>query len=144
MPSGFSIPYHLRSEANIQAHFFSKCWAINLPCVLELYTPFGRLDAVIFTSDWKRILAVVEVKRRDDFSKLQINRYKRLGVPVFGLCKMERAERLANQIKRDYYKPGDTEHGQSFEGILAHKKLFRGSAKPINRMELDPDLIVRD
>lgn len=102
----FKIPHHFVTEATVQAEFFRYCCDIELPCALELITPVGRLDAAVFNGDWTRILAIVECKRfrkKEAMTETrQIRRYKQIGVPVFGLCKRERAEHLAKQIKRDY------------------------------------------
>lgn len=95
------IPFHLMSEANVQAEFYGFCKEIGLNCVLELHTPFGRVDCAIFSSDWKKLLAVVEckhVKQGVVKRTMQIMRYKRLGVPVYGLAKMD-SMALAKTIK---------------------------------------------
>lgn len=96
---------NLETEATLQAEFYHACRLLNLTCVLELVTPVGRLDAAILTPDKSTLLAVVEVKR-NEFSFLegrseQIQRYKRLGVEVYGIWIGEDAHKLAATIKRE-------------------------------------------
>jgi hypothetical protein len=144
-PSMFHVPAQFRSECVIQAEFFRQCCAIDLPCTLELSTPVGRLDAAIFNAEWTRLLAVVEVKKRDEFSPGQIARYKRLHVPVFGLYRFERAARLAAQIKRDYFV--STAHfGVDWQYIQAIPKAVRSRGRKQRfdpAMDLDENLIYR-
>ncbi len=88
--------------------------------MLQLVTPVGVLDAVIFSECYKRALAIVECKRNDYgkvfFSK-QIKRYKTLGIPVYGLARIERAAGLAAQLLRTY-SITDPNVGRDFEDIL--------------------------
>jgi len=107
------IPQHLMSEANIQAEFFGACKGIGLNCALEVSTPVGRLDVGIFSEDWSRLLAVVECKkRRLDGNTAQIGRYKQIGVPVYGLRRMDSLS-LARKIQ------GSGLAGIPFEQVLA-------------------------
>src|SRR5271169_7045453 len=88
------------AEANIQAEFYHQCKLIGLECRLEVTTPVGRLDAVILAPGLQRVLAIVEVKREAaSFEQRQIERYKTLGVPVYGLKNAARALKLAATIK---------------------------------------------
>ena len=120
-------PDNLISEAIIQAEFYHACRLIGLPCLLELTTPAGRLDAVVVSSDFKRMLAIVECKHNEHgkvFFSRQIKRYKALGVPVYGLAKVERASRLAEQLLRTYsiYDPNV---GKEIDSVLAMKRIPR-------------------
>jgi hypothetical protein len=102
-----NIPQRLMSEANIQAEFYCACKQIGLNCSLEVSTPIGRLDAGLFSEDWSRLLAIVECKHTNDGKVKrtpQIERYKRIGVPVFGLARMDCIS-LAVKIKTQTY-PG--------------------------------------
>jgi hypothetical protein len=93
----------LDSEANLQGEFYHACKLIGLQCALEVSTRAGRLDAVVLSADRGRILAIIEVKKHA-FSFLnghssQIIRYKRLGVPVYGLHPEKCPHRLAKTIQ---------------------------------------------
>lgn len=92
-------------EANIQAEFYHYCRLLGVNCVLEYSTPFGRLDVAVMSADCSRLIAIVECKNQNRTQIQitgQIRRYKEIGVPVFGLCKFKRAQRLVEQIKRQF------------------------------------------
>ncbi len=92
------------SEANIQAEFYHCCKQIGLNCTLEFNTPVGRMDAAIFCEHWVKLLAIVECKHnRSGIVKhtAQIERYKSIGVPVYGVAKLDRCVNLAKTIQRD-------------------------------------------
>lgn len=98
----------LDSEANLQGEFYHACRLLGVQCALEVSTRAGRLDAVVLSDDRARILAIVEVKKHA-FSFLnghssQIIRYKRLGVPVYGLHPEKCAHRLAKTIQSKHSK----------------------------------------
>ncbi len=93
----------LENEATLQAEFYHACRLLDMTAVSELVTPVGRLDVVILSPDKKRLLAIVEVKEFEHSfiggQSAQIVRYKRLGVPVYGLWIGKDPHRLAGNIK---------------------------------------------
>ena len=91
---------NLNNEANTQAEFYHQCRLLGVECALEVNTPFGRVDVAVLSDDRKRFLAIVEVKQqRVDFRREQIDRYKQIGVPVYGLWNPLRCEKLAQTIR---------------------------------------------
>lgn len=98
-------PFRL-PEANVQAEFYHWCRLLGCNCVLEMRTPAGRIDVAILDDQSTRLLCIVECKRegrRHGISETcQIRRYKTIGVPVFGLDRRDKAEKLVRQILRDY------------------------------------------
>ena len=113
----FQVPPHLLTECVIQATFFHFSILSGLNCTLELGTPLGRIDIAIFNQDWTRVLAVIECKHnstKEVRETSQIRRYKRLGVPVFGLADIRRCERLCAQLKRDLTNNG----GRPYQEIM--------------------------
>lgn len=92
----------LDAEANLQAEFYHACRLIELPCVLEVHTPAGRIDAAILNKARTHLLAVIEVKRDRsafmDGRSQQIQSYKQLGLPVYGLAQGDDPHRLARSI----------------------------------------------
>jgi len=139
----------LDSEANLQAEFYHQCKLIGQQCALEVTTRVGRLDIAVLSADRCRILAIVEAKKSHAYfangQSAQIQRYKLLGLPVYGLSPSVCPERLAKTIQ--------AKHG-SDQGIAlpfaAGIKLFVPT--PINprnrlhrkmRREYDPDLNVK-
>lgn len=88
------------SEATIQAEFYHHARLIGLPCELEFHTPVGRLDIAVLSPCRSRLVAIVECKIRSMRETPQIRRYKKIGVPVYGLSDFIRAEKLALQIHR--------------------------------------------
>ncbi len=51
------------SEANTQAEFYHFARLLDLPVLLEVDTPAGRIDIAVLTTDRNGIVAVVECKR---------------------------------------------------------------------------------
>lgn len=135
-----SMPLELLSESVIQAEFYRQCCAIGLPCTLELVTPAGRLDAAVFNKSWTMIIAVVEVKNGHRFSYRQIARYKTIGVPVFGLCNIQRAASLAAQIKRQYLDDDNRSLSLSvaYTDVMLKPRIMRGMARR-RRLTIEPD-----
>ncbi len=91
------------SEANVQAEFYHHARLHNLPVYLELFASVGRIDIAVLCRDRSGIVAVVECKRHGHSvygDSWQIRRYKKLGVPVYGLSDWFRAERLVLTIQR--------------------------------------------
>lgn len=80
----------LDAEANIQAEFYHACKLIGQEIALEVTTPAGRIDCALLNPARTEITAFVEVKRQaNDFLQgrsKQIQRYKLLGVPIYGLA----------------------------------------------------------
>src|SRR4051812_28490794 len=92
-------------EANTQAEFYHQARLIGLPILLELATPLGRHDIAILRPDKSGVVALIECKRqgrRVYGNSRQIQRYKLLGVPIYGLNDPSRAARLAETIKRKH------------------------------------------
>ena len=88
------------SEANIQAEFYHECRLLGVNCLLELNTPVGRLDIAILNKDCSAIVAIVEVKRGYfNLKSNQFERYRSLGVPVYGLGKLYAVNQLVKNIK---------------------------------------------
>lgn len=90
------------AEANTQAEFYHHARLQELPILLEVTTPAGRIDVAVLCADRSGIVAVVECKRGGrpmDGKSKQIRRYKRLGVPVYGLNDWRRAQSLVSTIK---------------------------------------------
>lgn len=132
----------LDAEANRQAEFYHACRLIALPVVLELTTTAGRLDAAIMSPDRKAIVAIVEVKRRRrDFENglsAQIMRYKRLGLPVYGLSFANDPHRLAATIqKRHANEPGVTLVALAQMDRMTKKMGTPTTADRIERMDED-------
>lgn len=89
------------TEANTQGEFYHFARVHGLPVRLELSTPAGRVDVAVLRPDRTGIVAVVECKRNGRAiygDRRQIQRYKQLGVPVYGLNDFFRAERLVRTI----------------------------------------------
>lgn len=104
----WDVPLRFLSEAVIQAEFYMAAQQIGLRCTLELSTSEGRLDIAVFNDDWTKLLAIVECKNNLSGKvrrTRQIERYKRIGVPVYGLGKAQRAMHLAKIIKESNH-PG--------------------------------------
>jgi len=113
------LPDHLMSEAVIQAEFYGACKGIGLNCALEVHTPAGRLDAALFNADWTELVAVVECKRTVILEITpQIARYKKLGVPVYGLHKLNSLP-LARAIQQRHPR------GLPWEVVMALPKILR-------------------
>jgi len=92
-------------EANTQAEFYHHARLINLPLLLEAVTPCGRLDIAVLCADQSGIVAIVEVKRQGRAiygESRQIQRYKLIGVPVYGLNSVKNAQRLVATIARKH------------------------------------------
>ena len=98
------VPFHLLTETTIQGEFYHQARLIGLKCILELHTPAGRLDVAVFSDDWSEVTAIVECKKGALYLSNQIRKYKTLGVPVFGLNKLDKCAHLAAQIKRNHSK----------------------------------------
>lgn len=92
-------------EANTQAEFYHQARLAHLPLLLEVVTPCGRLDIAILRPDQSGIVAIVEVKRQGRTiygESRQIQRYKMIGVPVYGLNTPDNAARLVATISRKH------------------------------------------
>ena len=102
------------AEANTQAEFYHHCRLIELQVCLDIHTPAGRLDCAILTHDRSSLVAIIEVKNpKAPFVKEQIDRYKKLGVPVYGLKDFSHARKLAETIKKRH----EHDHGIHLEKI---------------------------
>lgn len=142
IPGMYDVPRPFRSEAVIQAEFYHQCRLIGLPCTLEWGSALGRMDLVVFNRQWTHVLAIVETKRwyTPNPSSRQIARYKKSGAPVFGLADPLRAEKLAKQIKRQYFDTNS--EGVSVESILAipkndyrNRRALKEAFSPMNLCE---------
>ena len=92
-------------EANIQAEFYHHAKILGINAVLELSTPVGRLDIAVLDGSGSNLIAVVECKSNDQkvvTKTNQIRRYMQIGVPVYGLADIQRAEHLVCTIKEKY------------------------------------------
>lgn len=119
--------FYLGGEANAQAEFYHQSRLISLSVALEVNTPFGRIDIGVLNLEKDGLIAVVECKRLlNEFCPYQIERYKQLGVPVYGLRGIKNAQRLALTIKRRHGR----EPGLKFKEIMRRFHL---------RSELQPD-----
>ncbi len=97
-------PEHLMSEAVIQAELYRQFIELGANVTLEYSTPMGRTDLALFNSDWTRLIAIVEMKHNEERRVRrtpQIERYKKLGVPVYGLADIARAAHMAVKIMQD-------------------------------------------
>ena len=125
----------LDTEATLQAEFYHACRNHGLPCVLELETPAGRLDAVILTEDRLAITDIVEVKRvaieAYNGNTPQIQRYKKLGCPVHHLHSGIGPHALAIHIWNQRGTPVTLKHIAS----LSHMKKERKQARATRRLE---------
>jgi hypothetical protein len=126
---------NLNTEANIQAEFYHACRLIDLPVALEIRTPAGRVDCMVLDKDRTMVLAIVEVKDSPNAflsgNMLQIQRYKTLGVPVYGLCPRNCAHRLAATIKRKHQFPNGV-----FISVFAGQKSYVREFRRKKREEL--------
>lgn len=141
------VPIYLQSEALVQAEFYCNCKSLGMNVALQVTVPVGFLDVAIFNSDWTRLLAIVECKRMTrigpDVGYWQMERYKRLGVPVHKLNSRD-SMGLARAIK-------DSEHvGVAWEVIKAmprRKRRIRINgrlrSRTIDPLELDEDVNFR-
>lgn len=97
---------NLDTEANLQGEFYHVAKTKGIRVVLELTTFAGRVDIAVVNAAGTHLLAVVECKGSAVFflggKSGQITRYKRLGVPVYGLTDMARVERLVGTIQRNH------------------------------------------
>lgn len=136
-----NIPTELVTEATIQAEFYHQAKLIGLNCVMEFSTPCGRLDIAAFNDEWSAVIAIVEVKKGRLSLTQQIVRYKKIGVPVFGLNRVDKCRALATQIKRDYasgvFVNAIAEMPRSVRG-WGHKK-----RKAFSALSLDEDVNYR-
>ncbi len=129
----------LDTEANLQAEFYHECKLIGLPCSLEVITPAGRLDAVVLNAAKTQFLAIIEVKR-DPVSFLggystQIKRYKRLGVPVYGLSSHNDPAKLAATIKAKHFAfPGVPIEKISSQCLISQERAAEIKARRIHRL----------
>ena len=137
------------SEANIQAEFYFWAKTLGLPCLLELSTPKGRLDVAIFNSTKTQLLAIVECKRDgcqlNEHSR-QMVRYRKIGVPIYGLFLPSEAEGLARKIQNELVLTNKS--GLSVEDLFELEREKRSKPLPrrnrrIKFVELDEDLIIR-
>lgn len=137
----WNVPVALLSEAVVQAEFYMAAKQVGLRCTLELSTREGRLDIAVFNEDWTKLLAIVECKNRPygAVSKnRQIERYKRLGVPVYGLSKASRAEHLAKVILKANHR------GVAIEAIPRNRTAKRRTTDDERVLsELDEDVNFR-
>lgn len=92
----------LNNEANITAEFYHQCRLLGIQIALEVTIPFGRIDIAILNKKRTHLIAIIEAKKDGrPFDHNQIERYKQLGVPVYGLNRIEHAKRLALTIERN-------------------------------------------
>lgn len=123
---------NLNTEANLQAEFYHACRLIDLPVSLEVSTPAGRLDCAILDANRTMLLAIVEVKDSPTAflggESLQIQRYKTLGVPVYGLSPRNDPHRLAATIKRRHQYP-DGVFIATFAGQESYVRKFRAQKR---------------
>src|SRR5262245_20839930 len=136
------LPNHLLCEAQIRAELYHHCRLLQVPIILELRNPLGSFDAAIFSPDWKQLLAVIECKHNQEQRVRltnQIIRYKRCGLPVFGLASMERAPGLAAQLKRQFLDQPAT----GITLIELHKLPKRKRKQRCNWTEPDEDLNIK-
>ncbi len=144
-PMNPEIPPHLMSEANIQARFFCCCRYIGLNVTLEINVPVGRLDVLIFSLDWKNLLAIVECKKTKYtpyYQRNQISRYEQLGVPVHRLHSMDSMP-LAKSIKQAPFQgiPWTTITAMPRKEWRSRRKRVRGVLQsPFNPLNIDEDL----
>ena len=88
-------PEHLMSEAFLQATFFHHCQIIGLNCALEVTSPKGRHDLLLFDHGWEHLLAIVECKLNAMAGRNQISRYALIGVPIIKLYRIQDAQPIA-------------------------------------------------
>lgn len=95
-------PYEPKwAEANTEAEFYHHARLLGLGVILRLATPVGQIDIATLRPDRRGVIAVVECKRNGRAvygESNQIQRYKLLGVPVYGLNDFYRAESLVRTI----------------------------------------------
>ena len=128
------------AEANVQAEFYHHARLAERPVALELSTPAGRIDIAVLSVDRSAIVAVVECKRNWKQFKggksPQIMRYKRLGLPVYGLAEFSRAKRLVEVIQASH----GASAGISLQAIrdredIRQSRLDRLSTKRYRRLQ---------
>ncbi len=74
-------------------------------CTLELTTPTGRHDIVVFDDAWERALAIVECKKGEwGVPAKQIDRYRKTGLPVHFLLCTDFALPLVKKIKASKFR----------------------------------------
>jgi len=102
----FEKPKRLHS-ANIQAEFYRKCRMLDLRICLEYKHDDCRFDAVAIDDD-DNIVAIVEFKSYSakfrqphytpNYNTKQITKYKKFGVPVFIVGRMNQVEYIIYKI----------------------------------------------
>jgi hypothetical protein len=121
---------------------------MGIPCVLEYRTPAGRHDACIFSQDFTHLRAIVECKNNKwgSFNKAsrQYQKYKALGVPIYDLCSLDGALKLAAEIKAIHCHQHSLP-GKPVAELQALPKSQRNKRRPRRTayIDIDEDLIIR-
>lgn len=123
----------LDTEATLQAEFYHACRLLEIPCILELETPAGRLDAAILNSAHTALLCIVEVKRNEyslrNGNSPQLVRYRKLGAPVLTLTHKDNPHTLAQFIKDAAYTGTPLSHIQTLTHIKEHRRQERKASR---------------
>jgi len=112
------------SEANVQAEFYHQCRLIGLPVALEVTTPVGRLDVAVLNATGDGCVAIVECKKAACMISAelgQVRRYKKIGVPVYGLTDKQRCRGLAKTIQEKHA----ADPGVGFAAVLEMPRIGR-------------------
>jgi hypothetical protein len=131
-------PEKFMTEAVIQATFFYYCQLHSVNCSLEISSPVGRHDAIVFNEDWTRALAIVECKSKEGRGKSQQSRYAQTGVPVFMLFHVNDAKELVLKISRSTFT------GVSWVAISQLPKKQRRRKNRFSPMNLCEEINLRE
>jgi hypothetical protein len=147
----FAKAVRLIPEANIQAEFYHCCRLRGIHCVLEYITPVGRLDVSILNRECTHLLAIVECKSNEygavNLNSRQMQRYRHLGVPIYGLASLADVEYVVSEVFSKHYSP-NAPSGIALSDIskitpLRRRKIYRSKLKKIPP-ELDSDFTFRE
>lgn len=141
-------------EANIQAEFYHLCRLNGIPCILEFHTPTGRHDVTVWTPGYTHLLCIVECKSLKAgqvfySDSRQIRRYQQVGVPVYGIPRLEEAEAVFQTVKEKHFGTTATaSSGVEREALpyvvpLEKRPRRRRIRKSFSHMDLDENIIFR-
>ena len=90
------------AEANIQAEFYHQCKLNGIECYLEYKHEHSRFDAVIIQNDEIEFIIEFKSYKTDKAAKLntkQLDKYRKYGVQIFVITRMETVYLFVNQIQ---------------------------------------------
>jgi len=132
----------MNHEIHIQFAVAEVLKARNIPFILEMSLPVGRVDIAI--TDGRDLYAIVECKRRrQSMQTFQIARYQSIGVPVYLATYDTDSSELVTKIEAEYRSGAG--YCVAVKGMKDRAGLLKKWRRPRSRMaklrlELDEDL----